>query len=180
MDIRLPITEWVSYTPSRLICAWQYPEAPGNEDAEVHFAIHAGLSAEDIWNNSGMRNAMIRETVKGYVENCRVAFNAGLVAEARDDETLVPRSSVLYLDAACIYTLGLRGKVYYVRPGAGDYPETKVYFSEEFYDDWQDAMVYFRSIRTLHQTTYTLEQEIINSMGGTPVYLGRIDMPEEL
>lgn len=184
MNVVLPVTEWFSYTAARHICTidWTYP--PSLSQPEVHLLTHRALSDDPLWADVSYRTAMITETVASYVEAARVSFNAGSVAEAGDDETLVPVSCKVYLDAAIVYTLASRFNLYLILPysnadsmgGTG----TKTYLAALYREDWLDAMVYLRSIRALYRTEYAVEQGAVESTTGTPVYIGRVPKARSL
>jgi hypothetical protein len=178
MNIVMPVTEWFSYTADRHICAFDWNWTPGMQTPEVHPVSHRVSSADALWADIGARNLSITEIVCSYVEAARVAFNAGTVEVAKDNATLVPVSSKLYLDGAIIYTLAERFKLYVVLPYSNadcmGNTGTITYLSALFHDDWLDTMVYLRSIRALYKTEYTVEQGAVESTTGTPCYIGRV------
>ena len=184
MNIKLPITQWFSYTAARHICGidWNYP--PSNSNPEVHLISHRALSDDALWANEGYRNMVISESVAGLVEAARIAFNADTVAEAKDDPSLVPLSCLTYLDGAVIYTMAMRGFLYIVLPMSNsDYQQglgTKTYLKDLYYEEWLDCMVYLRAIRDLHRTEYKVEPGQVESSSGTPAYLGRIPKARSL
>jgi hypothetical protein len=193
MDIKLPITAWFSYTAARHECTIDFVWPPGQGQPEVHLLSHNALSDDSLWTDAAYRMAGISEVVSSYVEAVRIAYSAATVPEAKDDATLVPFSCLNYLDAAVLYTLGTRFKLYQFFPRTSAEFQTrrpnfyyllgsgaKVYLDSLYREDWLDAMVFFRSIRTLYKTEYAVEVGVIESSVGTPVLLGRIPKARSL
>ena len=183
MNIKLPVTEWFSYTPARHNCTIAMGMI-GNSPPEPHLMSHRASSDDPTWANADVRTAFIAETVASYVEAARVAFNAGTFEEAKDDPTLVPVSCKTYLDFAIMYTLASRFNLYIVLPNSVtdsmNHTGTKTFLANMFSDDWFDATVYLRSIRALYKTEYTVEQGAVESTTGTPVFLGRVPKARSL
>ena len=175
MDVRLPITAWVPYTEGHFYCGIDPNWPPSYSGGCLHFRLHEATSTEATWNNQTTRASAIFETVTGVRENCRVAFNAALVPEARDDNTLVPRSSLIYLDSIVFYVLGSQFSLKYsnnlgaIRDMAADYRE-----------QWIDALVYLRHIRGIHQTVYKMDDQVVQTITGSPQYIGRIALERNL
>ena len=183
MNIKLPITEWFSYTPARHNCTIAMGMV-GNSAPEPHLLSHRASSDDPAWANADLRTAFIAETVAGYVEAARVAFNAGTVEVARDDATLVPVSCKMYLDYAITYTLAERFKLYIVLANniseSMGHTGTKTYLASMLSEDWFDATVYLRSIRALYKTEYVVEQGAVEATTGTPVFIGRVPKARSL
>jgi hypothetical protein len=183
MNITLPVTQWVPYTTARHVCTFNYGYPAGNAP-EVHLLDHRALADDVLWADPNYRASVIWETVASYVEAARVAFNADSVTAAKDDPSLVPLSSVPYLDAAISYTMGARCGLYVLLPNS-DYESqtntgTKTYLRDLYHDEYLDAMVYLRSIRELHRTEYAVEPGLVEATAGTPVFIGRIPKPRSL
>jgi hypothetical protein len=152
MDIRLPVCEWVPY----------------NSVSVYNLSVSSPV---DAWNNEESRAAIILEVVLGVRENCRIAFNAAMVEEARGNTTLVPRSSILYLDAIVLYTLGVIYRLEWTNSNG-----RRFVLATDYHEQWQDALVYLRHIRTIHQTVYKLDDTVVQMFGGTPKYIPRVTM----
>jgi len=177
MKMQLPITEWVPYISNRYMCLID-PAWVNNFSWEecLHFRIHEATSSSPEWNDIGKRNVAINEVTAGVRENCRIAFNAAEVAEAWDNYLLVPRSSLIYLDSMVFYILGLRFNL----KGKPTYVNVEFDLATEYHEQWLDANVYLRHIRGLHQTKYTMDEQVIQSLGGTPKYISRVEMESEI
>jgi hypothetical protein len=98
-----------------------------------------------------------------------------MVEEAWADNTLVPRSSLIYLDSMVFYILGAK----YNLKGIGNVG-SEFDLKTEYHEQWLDAMVYLRHIRGIHQTVYAMDDDVVQLLGGTPKYIGRVEMEKTL